>query len=80
MTSTGWNPWKMTAIGLGLVVVTALLTGVVVAKRSGYEGTQNGATAVVAPSLGLPSQAVIAIRATSTRQRRTGAWAPARAA
>jgi hypothetical protein len=21
MTSTGWNPWKMTAIGLGLVAV-----------------------------------------------------------
>jgi len=59
MTSTGWNPWKMTAIGLGLVVVTALLTGVVVANRSGYEGTQKGATAVVAPPLGLPSQAVI---------------------
>ena len=52
MTSTGWNPWKMTAIGLGLVVVTALITGVVVANRSGYEGTQKGATAVVAPPLG----------------------------
>jgi len=67
MTSTGWNPWKMTAIGLGLVVVTALITGVVVANRSGYEGTQKGGTsaattktraaevapaAVVAPPLG----------------------------
>lgn len=74
MTSTGWNPWKMTAIGLGLVVVTALITGVVVANRSGYEGTQKAVTsaattktraaevapaAVVAPPLGLPSQAVI---------------------
>jgi hypothetical protein len=32
MTSTGWNPWKMTAIGLGLVVSAALITGVVVAN------------------------------------------------
>ena len=74
MTSAGWNPWKMTAIGLGLVVATALITGVVVANRSGYEGTQKGGTAaattktraaevapaaVVAPPLGLPSRAVI---------------------
>src|SRR5260370_19477692 len=74
MTSTGWNPRKMTAIGLGLVVATALITGVVVANRSGYEGTQKAVTsaattttraaevapaAAVAPPLGLPSQAVI---------------------
>ncbi len=74
MTSTGWNPRKMTAIGLGLVVATALITGVVVANRSGDEGTQKAVTsaattktraaevapaAVVAPPLGLPSQAVI---------------------
>jgi hypothetical protein len=32
MTSTGWNPWKMTAIGLGLVVSAALISGVVVAN------------------------------------------------
>jgi hypothetical protein len=28
------NPWKMTAIGMALVVATALVTGVVVANRS----------------------------------------------
>jgi len=28
------NPWKMTAIGMALVVTTALVTGVVVANRS----------------------------------------------
>ena len=29
--SDGWNnPWKLTAIGMGLVMVTALVTGVVV--------------------------------------------------
>jgi len=64
----------MTAIGLGLVVATALITGVVVANRSGDEGTQKAVmsaattktraaevapAAVVAPPLGLPSQAVI---------------------
>ena len=64
MTSTGWNPWKMTAIGLGLVVAAALITGVVVANWSGHEGTQKVVTsaapaAVVAPPVGLPSQAVI---------------------
>lgn len=74
MTSTGWNPWKLTAIGLGLVVVTALISGVVVANWRGHEGTQKVVTsaattkarvaqvppaAVVAPPVGLPSQAVI---------------------
>ena len=74
MTSTEWNPWKMTAIGLGLVVAAALITGVVVANWSGHEGTQKVVTspattkapvaqvapaAVVAPPIGLPSQAVI---------------------
>jgi hypothetical protein len=30
-----WNPWKMTAIGMALVVVTAVVTTVVVANWSG---------------------------------------------
>jgi hypothetical protein len=63
MTSTAWNPWKMTAIGLGLVVATAFITGVVVANRSGNGGAQKVAptktAAVAAPPVGLPSQAVI---------------------
>jgi len=74
MMSTGWNPWKMTAIGLGLVVATALIVGVVVANWSGHEGTQKVVTsaattkthvAQVAPAAGvaapvaLPSQTVI---------------------
>ena len=37
MMSTEWNPWKMTAIGLGLVVSAALITRVVVANWSGHE-------------------------------------------
>jgi hypothetical protein len=74
MTSTGWNPWKMTAIGLALAVGVALITGVVVANWSGHEGTPKVATpaattqtrvaqvappAVVAPPIALPSQAAI---------------------
>lgn len=35
MADQGWNPWKMTAIGLGLAVVVAVVTGVVVANWSG---------------------------------------------
>jgi hypothetical protein len=33
----GWNPWKMTAIGLALVVTTAVVIGVVVANRTGRD-------------------------------------------
>ena len=67
MASTGWNPWKMTAIGLGLTVAVALITGVVVANWSGHEGTRKveipaappKAHVAQAPPAGLPSQGVI---------------------
>jgi hypothetical protein len=74
MMSTEWNPWKTTAIGLGLVVAIALITGIVVANWSGADKTQMIETtkttpkvhaaapttpsAVVAPPE-LPSQATI---------------------
>jgi hypothetical protein len=32
-----WNPWKMTAIGMALVMITALVTGLVVANWTGTE-------------------------------------------
>jgi hypothetical protein len=32
-----WNPWKFTAIGMGIVLATALVTGIVVAKWGGGE-------------------------------------------
>lgn len=32
--TSGHNPWKLTAIGMALVAVTALVTGVVVASRT----------------------------------------------
>ena len=37
-----WNPWKLTTIGLLLVLATALVTGIVVANWSGK--TQDAAT------------------------------------
>ena len=37
MTQHGWNPWKLTAIGMAVVVVTALVTGLVVANWTGGE-------------------------------------------
>ena len=37
MTQNGWNPWKITAIGMAVVVVTALMTGLVVANWTGGE-------------------------------------------
>jgi hypothetical protein len=37
MTQNAWNPWKVTAIGMAVVVVTALVTGLVVANWTGGE-------------------------------------------
>jgi len=37
MSDNNWNPWKMTAIGLALVIVTGLVTGLVVANWTGTE-------------------------------------------
>src|SRR5262245_51879810 len=38
MTDNSWsNPWKLIAIGMGLVIVTAAVTGLVVANRLGTE-------------------------------------------
>ena len=32
MSEEKWNPWKLTAIGMALVIATALVTGLVVAN------------------------------------------------
>jgi hypothetical protein len=39
MTNASWNnPWKLTAIGMALVIATVLVTGLVVANWGGGEG------------------------------------------
>jgi len=46
------NPWKLAAIGMALVIVTAVVTGIVVANRTGTNPAQQMAdtTAAVKPS------------------------------
>jgi len=39
-----WNPWKMTAIGMALVMVTALVTGLVVASWNSSDKPQSPTT------------------------------------
>ena len=43
----GWNPWKLTTIGLALVMATAVVTGLVVANWSGSSSHEEK---LVAPS------------------------------
>jgi hypothetical protein len=51
MTTQGWNnPWKLTAIGMALVVATALATGLVVANLSGKDTEPKKSTDAAAPS------------------------------
>lgn len=45
-----WNPWKMTAIGMALVIVTALITGLVVANWTGKEEAKPLTTSSRAPA------------------------------
>jgi len=46
MADGGWNnPWKLTAIGMALVIVTALATGLVVANWSGKDSDRKVADA-----------------------------------
>ena len=49
MSDASWNPWKMTAIGMALVIVTALITGLVVA---GWNSADKPAPAPKAGSSG----------------------------
>lgn len=50
MTEHSWNPWKMTAIGMGLVMATALVTGLVVANWTGTTADKTQAQAPAAAS------------------------------
>lgn len=40
MSDQRWNPWKLTAIGMAVVFVTALITGLVVANWVGNQQTK----------------------------------------
>ena len=52
MSDSGWNnPWKLTAIGMALVVVTALVTGLVVAQWSGAPADRSTAGRAQAPAV-----------------------------
>lgn len=73
MTNESWkNPWKLTAIGMALVIATVLVTGLVVANWSGRESDKKlvdvspgraaprVATSPVAPTAaGVPTQSAI---------------------
>jgi hypothetical protein len=41
------NPWKLTSIGMAVVIVTALVTGLVVANRTGSDRAAQEQTAAV---------------------------------
>jgi hypothetical protein len=43
MSEQSWNPWKLTAIGMAVVMVTALVTGLVVANWSGSDSDKKTA-------------------------------------
>ena len=49
-----WNPWKVTALGLVLIMATALVTGLVVANWSG--SSQDAEQKVVTPAGTRPGQ------------------------
>jgi hypothetical protein len=73
MTNDSWkNPWKLTAIGMALVVATALATGLVVANWSGGQSEKKAVDAApgraaqrvvtspaIPPAAGVPTQAAI---------------------
>ena len=70
MTQQGWNPWKLTAIGMAVVVVTALVTGLVVANWTGGEreraATERPATHVVEQAT-KPARVASAVAATPSK-------------
>ncbi len=50
MNEGNWNPWKMTAIGLALVMATALVAGMVVANFTGTSRDEQAVEPAPAPA------------------------------
>src|SRR5262249_51811434 len=70
-----WNPWKATAIGMALVMATALITGLVVANWYGPQDAKKTEATVKTPASKLA-----AVEATPpTRTERPSATPPATA-
>jgi len=44
MSNGDWNPWKLFAVGMGLVALTAVVTAAVVADWSGPKAVTSGST------------------------------------
>ena len=63
MTEEAWNPWRITAIGMALVVIAALATGLVVAR---WTDPQPDRAAVRRPSPGASAPAPRPARVAST--------------
>jgi len=64
MTNDSWkNPWKLTAIGMALVIATVLVTGLVVANWSGSESDKK--VVDVSPGRAAPSVATPAVAPTA---------------
>ena len=68
-----WNPWKLTAIGLGLIMVTAVVTGMVVA---GWNGTPSEPPAAT-PSSAAPAPAKVTSQPSASPRTTAVASAPA---
>lgn len=65
--SGNWNPWKITAIAMALIMAAALVIGLVVANWVGNdEKATAGAQAPSAPALGTRTESAPAVGATQT--------------
>jgi hypothetical protein len=61
MSDDGWGPWKLAAMGLGLVMLTALVTGLVVANWTGsFSMARLPAPAPITPQMPVPATGRVA--------------------
>ena len=78
MADNNWNPWKLTAIGMALVLTTALVTGLVVANWSGTEPPRKATTAPAALARPVVASAMPTQAAVDACNRHAAAQAPQR--